>query len=130
MNDTVSAIVEAAVLVLALAVCFRPLGDYMARVFTATKHSRIERGLYRIMGVEREGFKLCLDNALDTFSVEARQSLSLAWQLALDDREDFHWAGVVSRASGEARHVRLGEDGHAKAIIHEYDLRRAARRLR
>ena len=37
---------------LALAVCYKPLGDYMARIFTSDKHSRVERGIYKAIGVD------------------------------------------------------------------------------
>ncbi|AXH37431.1 potassium-transporting ATPase subunit KdpA [Humibacter sp. BT305] len=30
---------------------YRPLGDYMAHTFTSAKHLRVERGLYRVIGV-------------------------------------------------------------------------------
>lgn len=38
-------------LVAALAAAYVPLGDYMARVFTTEKHTRLERGIYRVCGV-------------------------------------------------------------------------------
>lgn len=38
--------------ILVLAVLYRPLGDYMAQVFTTTKDARIERGIYRVVGVD------------------------------------------------------------------------------
>ncbi|PZQ90355.1 MAG: potassium-transporting ATPase subunit KdpA [Leifsonia xyli] len=37
---------------LVLAVVHRPLGDYLAWVFTTPKDSRIERGVYRVIGVD------------------------------------------------------------------------------
>jgi K+-transporting ATPase ATPase A chain len=40
--------------VLALAVVYRPLGDYMYRVYSGTKHSRAERVLYRLIGAKPE----------------------------------------------------------------------------
>jgi potassium-transporting ATPase potassium-binding subunit len=43
---------QAALLVAALAVTYRTLGDYMTHVFTSPKHWRVERFLYRIMGVD------------------------------------------------------------------------------
>ncbi len=43
---------QAGLLVLALVAVFKPLGDYMARTFSSTRHLRIERGLYRVMGVD------------------------------------------------------------------------------
>lgn len=35
-----------------LAAIHRPLGDYMARVYTSVKDLRVERGLYRLIGVD------------------------------------------------------------------------------
>jgi len=43
---------QAGLLVLALVVSYRPLGDYMAYTFTSEKHWRGERVLYRLMGVD------------------------------------------------------------------------------
>jgi potassium-transporting ATPase potassium-binding subunit len=39
-------------LLAALAIVHRPLGDYLARVYTSTKHLRVERGFYRVIGVD------------------------------------------------------------------------------
>jgi K+-transporting ATPase ATPase A chain len=39
-------------LLLLLVLVYRPLGDYLARVFTAPKDLRIERGFYRVIGVD------------------------------------------------------------------------------
>jgi len=38
-----------------LAVLYRPLGDYMAEVFTSDRHWKVERGLYRLIGVDPDG---------------------------------------------------------------------------
>jgi K+-transporting ATPase ATPase A chain len=38
-------------LVAALAVCYVPVGNYMAHVFTTDKHWRLERWIYRLVGV-------------------------------------------------------------------------------
>jgi K+-transporting ATPase ATPase A chain len=43
---------SAGVLVTALVAVHRPLGDFMARIFTSTRHTRVERALYRVMGVD------------------------------------------------------------------------------
>jgi K+-transporting ATPase ATPase A chain len=43
---------QAGLLVFALAVTYRPLGDYMAHILTSAKHWRVERGLYKLMGVD------------------------------------------------------------------------------
>jgi K+-transporting ATPase ATPase A chain len=51
MNTTGSGIVFLVALVVALAVSYRPLGDYMARVYMGDRHLRIERLVYRASGV-------------------------------------------------------------------------------
>jgi K+-transporting ATPase ATPase A chain len=52
MSDTVAGLLQIALLIAALAACYRPLGAYMARVYTSEHHSRLERVLYRAMGVD------------------------------------------------------------------------------
>ncbi|MEV7429928.1 potassium-transporting ATPase subunit KdpA [Nocardioides sp. NPDC092400] len=52
MSDTVAGLLQVAALVLLLALVHVPLGDYMARVFTSSKHLRAERALYRLTGVD------------------------------------------------------------------------------
>ncbi|WP_309069524.1 potassium-transporting ATPase subunit KdpA, partial [Microbacterium sp.] len=47
-----SGILQIAALVLVLVLLYRPLGDYMARVFTSDRDGRAERGLYRLIGVD------------------------------------------------------------------------------
>ncbi|MDP9219905.1 MAG: potassium-transporting ATPase subunit KdpA [Actinomycetota bacterium] len=51
MSTAVAGVVFVAVLCAALALAYGPLGDYMYRVYTAERHWRVERGLYRVMGV-------------------------------------------------------------------------------
>jgi K+-transporting ATPase ATPase A chain len=41
-------------LVLALAVAHKPMGDYLARVFTTAKHWRVEKLVYRAVGVDAD----------------------------------------------------------------------------
>ena len=43
-----------AVLVAVLAAVHVPLGDYMARVYSSDKHLRVERGMYRLVGVDAD----------------------------------------------------------------------------
>lgn len=45
-------ILQAATVVLILAILYRPLGDWIARTYTATKDWRAERGVYRLVGVD------------------------------------------------------------------------------
>ncbi len=52
LPDWVAGLLEFALLVAALAASWKFLGDYMARVFSSTRHSRVERGVYRAMGVD------------------------------------------------------------------------------
>jgi K+-transporting ATPase ATPase A chain len=39
-------------LVAALAACYIPLGNYIAHIFTDTKHWRVERGIYKLTGID------------------------------------------------------------------------------
>jgi K+-transporting ATPase ATPase A chain len=55
MSSTTAGIIFIVSLVIALAVAYKPFGDYMFRVVTPTKHSRVERGIYRFIGVNPEG---------------------------------------------------------------------------
>jgi len=50
--DVFFAIAQAASLVFILALLYRPLGDYMAHIFTSKRDLRVERGLYRLIGVD------------------------------------------------------------------------------
>ena len=39
-------------LVVALGACYMPVGNYMAHIFTTDKHWRVERGIYKLIGVD------------------------------------------------------------------------------
>ncbi|MFG1795515.1 potassium-transporting ATPase subunit KdpA [Nocardia sp. NPDC049149] len=54
MNTTTAGIVFIASLIIALVLVHVPLGDYMFRVYSATKHSRAERVIYKAIGVQPE----------------------------------------------------------------------------
>lgn len=45
-------ILQAATLIVALVLLYRPLGDAIAHVYTAPRDLRIERGIYRLIGVD------------------------------------------------------------------------------
>ncbi|RDI35040.1 potassium-transporting ATPase subunit KdpA [Lentzea flaviverrucosa] len=47
MSPLVAGLLQTGILLTALAVVYRPLGDYMARVFTAKGHLKVERAIYR-----------------------------------------------------------------------------------
>ncbi|MFJ9553734.1 potassium-transporting ATPase subunit KdpA [Nocardiopsis sp. NPDC101807] len=46
------AVLPAAAVALVLALLYRPLGEYMARVFTSPRDLAVERGFYRLIGVD------------------------------------------------------------------------------
>ena len=55
LGDTTSGLLTIAALILVLAVAYVPLGDYLAAVLTPTRHTRVERLLYRLFGVDPDG---------------------------------------------------------------------------
>jgi potassium-transporting ATPase potassium-binding subunit len=48
-------VLQAVALVAALALAYRPLGNWMARVYTDGRHWRVERLLYRLFRVDPDG---------------------------------------------------------------------------
>ncbi|KQS10033.1 potassium-transporting ATPase subunit A [Curtobacterium sp. Leaf183] len=50
--QTWAGIAQVALLVLLLVVVHRPLGDWMARLYESQHHGRVERGVYRLIGVD------------------------------------------------------------------------------
>jgi potassium-transporting ATPase potassium-binding subunit len=54
MSSTAAGWLQFALLVVALAACYVPLGNYMARIFTAKEHWRVERGIYKLCGIDPE----------------------------------------------------------------------------
>ncbi|HXL90711.1 MAG TPA: potassium-transporting ATPase subunit KdpA [Streptosporangiaceae bacterium] len=52
MNSTAAGWLQFLVLFAALAACYVPLGNYMARIFTDKKHWRVERGIYKLTGID------------------------------------------------------------------------------
>jgi len=50
--DTLFGILQVLTVVVVLVVLYRPLGDYMARIFTTAGDARVERGFYRLIGVD------------------------------------------------------------------------------
>src|ERR1700712_5737816 len=51
MSDTTAGLLTIAALIVLLAAVYVPFGDYMARIFTTTKHWRVEQRIYRLLGV-------------------------------------------------------------------------------
>jgi K+-transporting ATPase ATPase A chain len=52
MSSATAGWLQAALLVAALAACYVPLGNYMARIFTSEKHTRVESGIYKTIGID------------------------------------------------------------------------------
>ena len=52
MNSSLAGFLQIALLVVVLAVCYKPLGDYIARVFMSPKHLRVEKAFYRVIGID------------------------------------------------------------------------------
>ncbi|WP_034087331.1 potassium-transporting ATPase subunit KdpA [Streptacidiphilus albus] len=52
MNGFLAGLLQALALVGALALSYRPLGDFIAHTLTTTKHLRVERGIYKLIGVD------------------------------------------------------------------------------
>jgi K+-transporting ATPase ATPase A chain len=50
MSPVLADVLQVSALVVALALVHRPLGDYMAAVFSSEKHLRVERWIYRAVG--------------------------------------------------------------------------------
>ncbi|HEX7163045.1 MAG TPA: potassium-transporting ATPase subunit KdpA [Trebonia sp.] len=52
MSGSLAGFLQVVLLVAALAACYKPLGDYIARVVTSEKDWRVERVIYRAIGVD------------------------------------------------------------------------------
>ncbi|MGH3186393.1 MAG: potassium-transporting ATPase subunit KdpA [Streptosporangiaceae bacterium] len=54
MSSTLAAWLQFLLLVAALAACYVPLGNYIAHIFTSKNHWRVEKGIYRLAGIDPE----------------------------------------------------------------------------
>jgi K+-transporting ATPase ATPase A chain len=54
MSDTWAGIIFLATLIAALVLVHKPLGDYMARVLTSKKHLAVEKGIYKVGGIDAD----------------------------------------------------------------------------
>ena len=52
MSSITAGWLQLGLLVVALAACYVPLGNYIARIFTTDKHWRVERGIFKLIGVD------------------------------------------------------------------------------
>ena len=54
MSSSLAGVLQIAALIAALAICYKPLGDYIARVFMSPKHLRVEKAFYRVIGIDAD----------------------------------------------------------------------------
>jgi K+-transporting ATPase ATPase A chain len=54
VSGSLAGFLQFGLLVLALAACYGPLGNYIACCLTSSKHLRVERGIYKLVGVDPE----------------------------------------------------------------------------
>jgi K+-transporting ATPase ATPase A chain len=70
MSDTSAGLLQVGLLVLLLAAAYRPLGGYLARVYTSDRDTRVERTTYKLLGVDAK--------ADQTWAVYARSVLAFS----------------------------------------------------
>ncbi|ONI68070.1 potassium-transporting ATPase subunit KdpA [Kribbella sp. ALI-6-A] len=70
MSDTSAGLLQVGLLVLLLAAAYRPLGGYLARVYTSDRDTRVERTTYKLLGVDAR--------ADQTWAVYARSVLAFS----------------------------------------------------
>ncbi|MFC9689108.1 potassium-transporting ATPase subunit KdpA [Kribbella sp. NPDC056951] len=70
MSDTAAGLLQVGFLLVLLAAAYRPLGGYMAHVFTTEKDSRVERGAYKLLGVDSK--------TEQTWAVYARSAIAFS----------------------------------------------------
>jgi K+-transporting ATPase ATPase A chain len=91
MSATAAGWLQVLVLIVALVLVHRPLGDFMARTFSTVKNGRIERVLYRVMGVDPEA-----DMAWPVYlrSVLAFSAVSVLFLYAFERLQDKLWLSL------------------------------------
>jgi potassium-transporting ATPase potassium-binding subunit len=52
MNSATAGWLQVGLLVVALAACYIPLGNYIAKIFTTDKHWKVERGIFKATGID------------------------------------------------------------------------------
>lgn len=104
MSDRASGLLTIAVLVTALAIVHVPLGDYLARIFTSEKDLAIERGFYRLSGVNPKSQQRWSRYAVSVLAFSG-VSLVALWALAtaqgrlpLDRSASMDWHTAINTA--------------------------------
>lgn len=117
MTMTTAGVIFIVTLVAALVAVYKPFGDYMFRAVAGTKQSRVERGIFRLIGVNPA--------AEQTWGVYARSVLAFSAVsllfLYLFQRVQNHFVAVPGlRPGGAARcveHCRVVRDQHQLAVV-------------
>jgi K+-transporting ATPase ATPase A chain len=122
MSAAAAGWLQVALLVLALALVHRPLGDWMARVFSTPEHGRAERLVYRAVGVDadteqrwptylRSVLAFSLVSVLALYGLQRLQSLlplddgmpavepGSAWNTAVSFVTNTNWQGYAGEAT-------------------------------
>lgn len=85
MSATAAGLLQVLILLVALIAVHKPLGDYLARVFTSTKHLAVERAFYRLVRVEPEADQTWTSYLLSVLGFSAASVLFLFALLRLQD---------------------------------------------
>lgn len=86
MSATAAGLLQILLLLVLLAVVYKPLGDHLARVYTSTKHLAVERAFYRIVRVDPEADQRWSTYLLSVLGFSAASVLFLYAMLRLQDR--------------------------------------------
>ncbi|HEY4569656.1 MAG TPA: potassium-transporting ATPase subunit KdpA [Kribbella sp.] len=70
MSDTLAGLLQVGLLIVCLAAVYRPLGGYLARVYETDRDLRVERGFYKLFGVDAK--------ADQTWAVYARSLIAFS----------------------------------------------------
>ncbi|MGI5150506.1 potassium-transporting ATPase subunit KdpA [Plantactinospora sp. CA-294935] len=91
MSTTTAGILLLASLAVVLVAVHKPFGDYLYRVVSGTRHSRVERGIYRLIGVDAKA-----EQSWGTYarSVLAFSLLSLLFLYAFLRLQDKLWLSL------------------------------------
>ena len=131
MSPAAAGWLQVGLVLLALALAHRPLGDWMARVFTAEQHWRVERVLYRAVGVDADGEQrwpvylrsVFIHEMTHVWQTQTRGRFYLPlmrhpfcrYAYQLERERPFDWYGLEQQAE-IVRHRFLADRGAAPAI--------------
>ena len=139
MGDTVSGLLTVAALLGLLAAAYVPLGDYLAAVLTPARHNRVERVVYRTLGVNPDGTQSARSYLLAVLAFSAVSILVLfaillgqgwlpfsrglpgmPWEMATEHRDLLrhqHQLAVLRRRVDPGLHRPDGRPGRAELRV-------------